>query len=82
MARWSLACRKKTVSGVPSAGRKKQACGTINELLEDAGVDTSGIVLQEARAVSDNGHFIVGQGKFPEGTRAYIVRYDDGTTAG
>jgi probable HAF family extracellular repeat protein len=61
---------------------EKTGMRDLNELLKDAGVNMTGIVLQQAQAVSDNGHFIVGQGKFPEGTRAYIVRYDDGTTAG
>ena len=54
----------------------------LKALLENAGVDMTDIDLLDATGVSDNGHFIVGTGLFSGQQRAYIVRYDDGTTAG
>jgi probable HAF family extracellular repeat protein len=54
----------------------------LKALLENAGVDMTDIDLLDATGVSDNGHFIVGTGSFSGQQRAYIVRYDDGTTAG
>ena len=54
----------------------------LKALLENAGVDMTDIDLLDATGVSDNGHFIVGTGSFSGQQRAYIVCYDDGTTAG
>jgi len=52
----------------------------LNTLLTAAGVNMSGIVLTQANAVSANGQFITGTGDFGGGDRAYLVRYQDGTT--
>ena len=53
----------------------------LNVLLADARVNMAGITLDNARAVSANGQLIVGNGSFPEGQRAYLIRYYDGTPA-
>jgi probable HAF family extracellular repeat protein len=64
------------------AVRWTQATGMadLNTLLTNAGVNMSGITLTAAVDVSANGQFITGYGNFSGNTRAYLVRYQDGTT--
>lgn len=51
----------------------------LNVLLVAAGVDMTGINLFGAQGVSVSGEFIAGSATYAGQTRAYIVRYNDGT---
>lgn len=53
-----------------------------NEMLTDAGVSLTGITLQSANAISENGEYIAGTGSFSGNTRAFIARYIAGSSIG
>ena len=66
------------------AFRWTQATGMqdLNTLLANAGVNMSGIQLQYAYGISQNGLYIAGYGLFSGITEAYLVYYNDGTVDG
>ena len=49
----------------------------LKTLMNDAGIDMTGITLTNATAISGDGSYIVGSGIFPSGpyTQAYLLRY-------
>jgi probable HAF family extracellular repeat protein len=65
------------------AFRWTQASGMqdLNTLLRNAGVNMTGITLNDAAAISSNGRYIAGVGAFPtSSSEAYLVTYMDATT--
>ncbi len=47
----------------------------LNEMLTDVGVDLTGITLQSAVAISEDGEYIAGDGSFSGNARSFLVRY-------
>lgn len=54
----------------------------LNEMLTDVGVNMTGITLQSANAISEDGEYIAGDGTFSGNARSFLVRYIVGGSIG